>query len=39
MEGTGIPPDYAVETNINDFLNDTDTVLECALKKINNDEL
>jgi carboxyl-terminal processing protease len=39
MEGIGIPPNYIVEPNINDFLNDIDTVVEFVLKKINNDEL
>jgi carboxyl-terminal processing protease len=34
MEGIGIPPDYYITTNIDDYLNNVDSILKYAIKKI-----
>jgi carboxyl-terminal processing protease len=39
MEGVGIPPDYYVETKVDDYLNNVDGVLEFAVNLIRNEEI
>ncbi|MDR2648420.1 MAG: hypothetical protein LBB94_01685 [Clostridiales bacterium] len=39
MEGVGIPPEYYVETKVEDYLNNVDGVLEFAVKLIRNEEI
>jgi carboxyl-terminal processing protease len=39
MEGVGIPPDYYVETSVEDYLNNVDGVLKFAVNLIRNEEI
>jgi carboxyl-terminal processing protease len=39
MEGVGIPPDYYVETKVEDYLNNVDGVLKFAVNLIRNEEI
>jgi hypothetical protein len=39
MEGVGIPPDYYVETRVEDYLNNVDGVLKYAVKLIRDKEI
>jgi carboxyl-terminal processing protease len=39
MEGVGIPPDYYVETKVDDYLNNVDGALEFAVNLIRNEKI
>jgi carboxyl-terminal processing protease len=39
MEGIGIPPDYYIEENVEDYLNNVDGILKYAIELIRKEEI
>jgi hypothetical protein len=39
MEGVGVPPDYYVAASVEDYLNNTDVVLEFAVELLRDGKI